>query len=256
MWLQACWRPPASIGRAPAGMPRNTRFSGRIAARFGMPMLTGYARANVSSKLETKTPILADLIKDVRDGAIKVPQFQRPFVWKAAQALELLDSIASNYPVGSLLLWKTSEKLAVERNIGDFRLPETEELSPTDVTDGQQRLTVVYAALGAEPADSGFAASYNLETESFETPDDGTAFSVVSFPLRWIFRTTELLNFRTALRITSPKRLNSRIDSITSSTSSRIIEFPSSFSRDLRSRKYAQSSSALTILRRNCRFLI
>ncbi|AGZ40121.1 DUF262 domain-containing protein [Actinoplanes friuliensis] len=157
-------------------------------------------RANVASKLETKTPILADLIKDVRDGLIKVPQFQRPFVWKPNQARDLLDSIGSNYPIGSLLLWKTTEKLAVERNIGDFRLPETEELSPTDyVLDGQQRMTVIYAALGAEPKESGFSAVYNLQDQEFLTPGDDS-YSPVEFPLRWMYRTTELLNFRTALQ--------------------------------------------------------
>ncbi|WP_189081801.1 DUF262 domain-containing protein [Mangrovihabitans endophyticus] len=172
-------------------------------------------RANVASKLETKTPILADLIKDVRDGLIKVPQFQRPFVWKVNQARDLLDSIGSNYPIGSLLLWKTTEKLAVERNIGDFRLPETEELSPTDyVLDGQQRMTVIYAALGADPMDSGFSAVYNLQEQEFVAPAEDS-YSLVEFPLRWMYRTTELLNFRTALQ-SHPKasELQTRLDEL------------------------------------------
>jgi hypothetical protein len=123
-----------------------------------------------------------------------------PFVWKAEQALTLLDSIGSNYPIGSLLLWKTVDKLAVERNIGDFRLPSTEELTPTDyVLDGQQRLTVIYAALGASADESGFAASYNLVNEEFVLPSADN-HSVVEFPMRWMFKTTELLNFRTALQ--------------------------------------------------------
>jgi len=72
--------------------------------------------------LETDTPLLKDLITGIKRGEIKVPQFQRRFVWKDEQALNLLDSIASNYPVGSLLLWKTNNKLAAERNIGEFKL--------------------------------------------------------------------------------------------------------------------------------------
>jgi hypothetical protein len=157
-------------------------------------------RANVASKLQTGTPFLIDLIASVRDGEIKVPQFQRPFVWKAEQALTLLDSIGSNYPIGSLLLWKTVEKLAVERNIGDFRLPATEELTPTDyVLDGQQRLTVIYAALGASPEESGFSASYNLIDEEFLLPSTHS-HSITEFPMRWMYKTTQLLNFRTALQ--------------------------------------------------------
>ncbi|MFC3861708.1 DUF262 domain-containing protein [Deinococcus antarcticus] len=55
---------------------------------------------------------------DIGSGETKVPQFQRKFVWKHGQAIDLLDSILRNFPVGSLLLWRTPRKLAVERNIG------------------------------------------------------------------------------------------------------------------------------------------
>jgi hypothetical protein len=59
------------------------------------------------------------------------------------RALAIFQSIASNYPVGNLLLWRTQTKLAAERGLGDFLLPRTDDLSPTDsVLDGQQRPTV------------------------------------------------------------------------------------------------------------------
>src|SRR5687767_7083206 len=113
-------------------------------------------RANVSSRLTTDALLISSLTEAVRRGEIKVPQFQRPFVWKAPQAFSLLDSISNNYPIGSLLLWKTSSKLATDRNIGDFQLPVTDDLTPTDyVLDGQQRLTVIYSCLGAPDNASG-----------------------------------------------------------------------------------------------------
>jgi uncharacterized protein with ParB-like and HNH nuclease domain len=109
------------------------------------------------SRLSTSTPYIRDLNTQVRKGEVKVPQFQRPFVWGEDKALDLLDSVKNNYPLGSLLLWRTTDKLATERNIGDFRLPETDDLSPTEyVLDGQQRLTVLYSALGADPNAGGF----------------------------------------------------------------------------------------------------
>ncbi len=156
--------------------------------------------ANVASRMDTATPYLRDLISSVDKGEIKVPQFQRPFVWRQDKALRLLDSIAKNYPLGSLLLWKTTDKLAVERNIGDFTLPDTDDLSPTDyVLDGQQRLTVIYAALGASSASSGFAATYDLIRQEFFATDE-SHHSVHQFPMRLLYRTTDLLNFRTALQ--------------------------------------------------------
>ena len=73
-----------------------------------------FVKPNISSRLDTGTPLLRDLITGVKKGEIKIPKFQRRFVWADEQALNLLDSIASNYPVGSLLLWRTQNKLARE----------------------------------------------------------------------------------------------------------------------------------------------
>lgn len=155
--------------------------------------------ANITSRLETGTSLFRDLISDVKRGEIKIPQFQRKFVWKEKQALELLDSIANSYPVGSLLFWRTNVKLTAERNIGDFKLPKTDDMSPTNyVLDGQQRLTVIYSCLGAPDAEEGFAAAYNLDKQSFtlNPPQHDPRI----FPLRWMFETTKLLDFRTALK--------------------------------------------------------
>jgi hypothetical protein len=156
-------------------------------------------KTSVGSRLETTTAFIKDLIADIQKGEIKIPQFQRKFVWKEPQALALLDSVSNNYPVGSVLLWRTHNKLATERNIGDFKLPKTDDHSPTDyVLDGQQRITVVYSCLGAPIEEAGFAAGYNLEKDEFvQLPVEGEA---VVFPMRWLFNTTRLLNFRTGLQ--------------------------------------------------------
>lgn len=160
-------------------------------------------RLNVASRINTDTSLISTLIAGIKKGEIKVPQFQRKFVWKDEQALNLLDSIANNYPVGSLLLWRTKEKLRAERNIGEFRLPSTDDMTPTDyVLDGQQRLTTIYSCLGAPEEEVGFAVVYDLELETFLRLSDNP--KIHQFPLRRMFHTTRLLNFRTALQ-TLPK---------------------------------------------------
>ncbi|MCO7197338.1 DUF262 domain-containing protein [Pseudonocardia sp. McavD-2-B] len=128
--------------------------------------------------------------------------------------MRLLDSLASNYPVGSLLLWKTAEKLQTERNIGDFTLPETDDHSPTDyVLDGQQRLTVIYSCLGAPEHEGGFAAGYDLVEEEFIPMTNQAPLTV--FPLRALFNTSRLLDFRTALQSRPDKdELQRRLDSL------------------------------------------
>src|ERR1035437_7169050 len=98
-------------------------------------------KTNISNRLSTDTVYFSSLIEDIKQGRIKIPKFQRPYVWDDEQALKLLDSIANSYPIGSLLIWRTGTKLKTERAFGEFVLPETDDLTPTDyVLDGQQRL--------------------------------------------------------------------------------------------------------------------
>lgn len=170
--------------------------------------------ANIGSRLDTVNPLLSDLIADVRNGQIKIPQFQRRFIWKSEQALALLDSIANNYPIGSLLLWRTNSRLVTERNIGDFQLPKTADMFPTDyVLDGQQRLTVIYSSLGAPLETPGFQAAYDLSTAAFVEMQPGAGPTLL--PLRWIFNTSKFLDVRTALRgIPDGDRLSGRLDQL------------------------------------------
>lgn len=151
------------------------------------------------SRISTEVELISTLISGINKGEIKIPKFQRAFVWKEVQALNLLDSIANNYPVGSLLLWRTKERLLAERNIGEFSLPSTDDMEPTDyVLDGQQRLTVIYSCLGAKETDTGFAVAYDLELEKFIRLSDAT--KLYQFPFRKLFNTTQLLNFRAAVQ--------------------------------------------------------
>jgi len=171
-------------------------------------------RTTVLSRISTEISLISTLIAGINKGETKVPKFQRQFVWKDEQALDLLDSLANNYPVGSLLLWKTRDKLRAERNIGEFNLPATDDMEPTDyVLDGQQRLTVIYSCLGAKEEDGGFSVVYDLAEEKFlRKPDD---VKLHQFPLRKIFNTTQLLNFRAALQTHEKAAIyQERLDSI------------------------------------------
>ena len=63
----------------------------------------------------------------------------------------LMDSIYKNYPFGSLLFWRTKNKLKVERQLGQFELPDPQDEYPMDyVLDGQQRLTSIFSVFQTE----------------------------------------------------------------------------------------------------------
>jgi hypothetical protein len=85
------------------------------------------------------------ILDSVMSGGIRIPAFQRGFVWDMDRVAHLLDSIYKGYPFGSLLFWRTRNQLAVERTLGTFTLPPPSEDYPIDyVLDGQQRLTSVF----------------------------------------------------------------------------------------------------------------
>ena len=94
----------------------------------------------------------SDLISDIQKGIIKIPKFQRDFVWSIDKTANLLDSILKGYPIGTFILWRTDERINDIKNIGNLDIPDTPEGTKVEyVLDGQQRITSLYAAfLGAE----------------------------------------------------------------------------------------------------------
>ena len=88
------------------------------------------------------------LISEIKNGQIKIPQFQRDFVWDLKGSAKLLDSIFKNYPIGTFIFWRTDNRLRSIRNIGNLNLPEPKEGDfITYVLDGQQRITSLFASL-------------------------------------------------------------------------------------------------------------
>lgn len=86
------------------------------------------------------------LFTGIDTGKIRIPQFQRDFVWSKQQTAKLIDSIIKGFPIGTFILWETTDSMRTYRNIGNADLPEPR---PGDrvqyVLDGQQRITSLYA---------------------------------------------------------------------------------------------------------------
>ena len=91
---------------------------------------------------------IMDLVKDIERGDIKIPQFQRDFVWRKNKAAKLLDSIIRGYPIGSFIFWLTREPLRSVRNLGGVTLPDPRPGYQTQyILDGQQRVTSIFASI-------------------------------------------------------------------------------------------------------------
>ena len=97
---------------------------------------------------QTTDKSYGDLIHDIRKGQIKIPQFQRDFVWSLQKSVALLDSVIKGYPIGTFIFWATKDRLRSVRNLGneDLPLPKAGD-TVWFVLDGQQRLTSLFAAL-------------------------------------------------------------------------------------------------------------
>lgn len=114
---------------------------------------------------------IGDLLNDVKNGKIGLPDLQRPFVWKDSKARDLLDSMMKGYPIGYIMLWQSPEGYETTNHIGtnDKIYIRPDYL----VIDGQQRLTALLAALfGIKVKDKNYAErsmriSFNPLTREF-----------------------------------------------------------------------------------------
>ena len=127
------------------------------------------------------------LAERVLIGDIILPEFQRPFVWKRKQILELVDSIYRNYPIGSMLVWESRQELASKRSIADLEVGERSKSYPVNyLLDGQQRLSTICGVLYWEPGDprSVWNVVFDLKTQKFMHIDHTDELPVHQVPLR------------------------------------------------------------------------
>jgi len=109
------------------------------------------------------TQRIFDVIEEIKNDNYRLPSIQRSFVWEQDRICKLMDSLMSDYPIGSFLVWKPPEILKVrtrkftqDYKTGDRLISEEEPMqsSPYLVLDGQQRLQSLYM---------GFFGSYDGE---------------------------------------------------------------------------------------------
>jgi len=92
---------------------------------------------------------LANIINDIERGLLRIPQFQREFVWKPAKVIKLLESIYLEYPIGSFFFWHAPRRYYdFYRDFAELNLPRPDKFNQiVFILDGQQRLTSIYVAV-------------------------------------------------------------------------------------------------------------
>lgn len=104
---------------------------------------------------ETIRKLVTWLNNPDKDGGLWLPNIQRPFVWHEDQIERLFDSIMREYPISTLLVWKTKFPIRCRKFIDNYQqglklsnyyVPESEGTKLL-VLDGQQRLQSLFIGL-------------------------------------------------------------------------------------------------------------
>lgn len=88
--------------------------------------------------------MIRDLMQNISDKNLLLPEIQRSYVWKARQISGLVDSLYRDYPSGSLLFWETTESIT-DKALDSTILGYSALIKkPLYLLDGQQRLTSLH----------------------------------------------------------------------------------------------------------------
>lgn len=114
------------------------------------------------------------------EGGFWLPNIQRPFVWSEEQMCRLFDSILREYPISTLLIWKTKSTIRRRKFIDNFKRELLTRLSdfyvPEDdkkkclVLDGQQRLQSLF--IGLRGSYDGRELFIDILSGEVAAPDD------------------------------------------------------------------------------------
>lgn len=142
---------------------------------------------------------IRNLIDRVYSGDIRIPAFQRDFVWASDQVAFLIDSIYKGFPIGTIIFWQTDERLKTEKYLGSFKLPDPKRDYPVNyVLDGQQRLTSLFSAFQNMliPEDNSWVdiyfdmeAAHNIQDTCFYPLTEDEVEPQRHFPIKTFFET-------------------------------------------------------------------
>ena len=99
------------------------------------------------TEVKPEVAFLGNLVERVATGRIRVPRFQRAFVWKQPDLIALLDSILRGFPIGSILVWETERSIESNDRIGPVKIGPRPDGIVGYLLDGQQRVSTLVGTL-------------------------------------------------------------------------------------------------------------
>lgn len=146
--------------------------------------------------------LLEDLFEEIKQGKLRSPRFQRPFIWRPEDMRKLFESVVKGYPIGSLLIWEPGVRYQVQPRFGPIPQadPAKDERNLAYVLDGQHRLATLFGATHVEgdlpdrSSEQLWWMWYDLDKEEFTHAPRGVA-GPHHLPVRDVLATTQFLRF-------------------------------------------------------------
>ena len=136
---------------------------------------------------------LQNIFNELEAGNLKIPKFQRGYVWERSKIVKLLNSIYSQYPIGAFFIWNADKSYKhFCREIEDLDFPQNPNANfYSFILDGQQRITSLYVALRGKKLGRVDYSSicFNLDKKQFQIPR--LTNEKHNIPAWKIFNTTE-----------------------------------------------------------------
>jgi hypothetical protein len=132
----------------------------------------------MKNQKQTIRKIVGFLNNRDEDGGFWLPNIQRPFVWREDQICRLFDSVLREYPISTLLIWKTNSGIRRRKfidnwkntiRLSSFYVPEDDKKKCL-VLDGQQRLQSLF--IGLHGSYEGNELYFDILSGEVAAPDD------------------------------------------------------------------------------------
>jgi uncharacterized protein with ParB-like and HNH nuclease domain len=146
----------------------------------------------MSRKYDVDKISIKNLLSDIGQGRISMPEIQRPFVWSSTKVRDLIDSISRGFPVGYIITSEDPDMIQKDGSKADGK---------TSIIDGQQRITALRASvLGEKVIDKYYKSiSIRIAYNPFPDEDKGektfeTLTPAIEKSARWLPDISKVLN--------------------------------------------------------------
>lgn len=149
----------------------------------------------ITSTFKSGEPALPEILRDIENEKVQLPDFQRGWVWDDDHIASLIASISLSYPIGAVMLLQTGG------NGVRFQPRPIEGVEPSGVKpeflilDGQQRMTSLYLAISSgQPVKTTsnkrkeVEKYYYLDIKKCLDPNQDRLDAVLSVPATKLFK--------------------------------------------------------------------